>query len=101
MRRGAAGRFCQGLADQICRPSQIGSAGVGHPCQHAAREAKSQQALRLNRLGVERQRMLEQVDGSGKTVARGPLVCCGASPKNVVQHIGMLGGPGGLRSNQF
>ena len=100
MRKRAAGRCRQGLPDQSFRARDVGCGRVGHFIEHAARERGRQPALRLDGPRIERQRALEQADRLRIFVTRRRLRHCGASPENVVQRVGILGRPGGLRADQ-
>jgi len=57
--------------------------------------------LRLDGLWVERQRALEQANRFRIFVPRPGLQPCGASLKGEIERIGMLGRPGGLRTEKF
>ena len=57
--------------------------------------------LRLHGLWIERQRVLEQADRLCVDIPRIRLESCGAPPENIVLRGGVLGRPGGLRSDQL
>jgi hypothetical protein len=69
--------------------------------KHPSRERDRQPALCLDRLRIERQRVLEKADRLCIDIARIRLKPGGAAPENVVQCVGMLGRSGSLRCDQL
>src|SRR5438045_3552821 len=53
------------------------------------------------RTRVENQRALVLIDRLRIGVTRTPLIICGASPKNVIQRLGMIGWSGRLQADQL
>ena len=99
MRKRAAGRRRQGLPDKFFRAAISAAAESLIFIDHAGHQRGRQQALRLDRPRIERQRALEQLIASAWLSRVRRLRNCGASPEDVIQRIGMLGRPGGLRAN--
>ena len=89
MHKRAAGRCLQHLPDQPFRTRDVGCGRRGHLIKHPSREHDRQPALRLDRLWIERQRVLEKADRLCIDIARNWLKPGGASPKNVLRRIGM------------
>jgi len=92
-----------GSADQPFRTCEGGRGRVGHSAEHAAGQ-------RMRPIGsMPRRSAIEHNASSYKrianclriAVARPRLQPCSACPENLVERLGMLGWPGGLRSHQL
>src|SRR5438876_1963150 len=91
----------QGLRDQLLGAGNVDSALIGHLVEDAERVHICQPALRLRGPWINRQRTLNPVDRFRQTAARRRFRECGASPKKIVQRIGIYGGSSDLRGNQL
>lgn len=95
-----ARRKREDLRDQPFGARDVGIRGIGHLIEQPGDECHRQSALCFDKPWVEIQRSFKRADCLGMIVARFGIGKRRASPKNVVQRVGVGGRPGCLRPDQ-